>query len=168
MKKITLCLVFAIVGFINLNAQEFRLGVSGGVPLSVSNEYSAALDISYLLNITDKFDVGLTTGLSYWFKRPEFYSGSVKFLETEEIPLIPIALTTRFNVFKSFDLGLDLGYAIPMESEMYQSGFYFAPKVQYGISKSTDIVLGYRAAKLESDLNNSTVDMLTLGIEFKL
>ena len=55
-----------------------------------------------------------------------------------------------------------------IQSPDYQNGFYFAPKIQYGVSKSMDVVLGYRVAELHSFDLNPTLGMLTLGMEFKL
>lgn len=172
MKKKLFYLVFTILGLGYLNAQEFKVGINAGLPVSVSNEYAAALDLSYLVNINEKFDIGLTTGFSYWFKKSAFSAGGMNFNESEDIKLIPIALTSQFNISNKLAFGIDLGYAIPFSSDSnYKSGFYFAPKIKYSFSESSDIVLGYRVAKL--DLNRVTgnvifIDMLTLGVEFKL
>jgi hypothetical protein len=168
MKKVLFYFVLVSSSVGHLNAQEFKIAVNAGLPANVSNKYAAALDVSYLLSITDKFDIGLTSGFTHWFKRSEFNKGGINFSRTDEISIIPVALTSRFDIAKKFNLGIDLGYAIPIKSKMYQSGFYFAPKVQYGISKSTEIVLGYRVAKLDFESIYSSIDMLTLGIEFKL
>ncbi|WP_339917513.1 hypothetical protein [Yeosuana marina] len=168
MKKMLLSFALCNLCFVSMNAQEFKVGVAAGLPISSSHQYSASFDASYIVNITDKFNVGLTTGFSHWFKRPAFNSGSLRILETEQVSILPIALTNRFNISKKVTLATDFGYAIPVRSPAYGSGLYFAPKIQYGISKSMDVVLGYRVAKLDYELMTSTIDMLSLGIEFKL
>ena len=43
-------------------------------------------------------------------------------------------------------------------------GFYYAPKVQYGISETIDIVLAYKGVSLEG----GSFDSITLGVEFRL
>ena len=63
-----------------------------------------------------------------------------------------------------FILGADLGYAIGVSPSDNDGGFYYAPRIQYGVSESIDIVLAYRGISVDG----GSFDVLTLGIEFGL
>lgn len=173
MKKTLFCFAIAIFGLINLNAQEFRVGVHGGVPLNNLNTgYSLALDVSYLLPVSEKVNFGLTAGITHSYGSYyilDVLSNPIRSNWDEELSILPISFSSRFSVSKNISLGMDLGYAFPIKKSYLEGGFYFAPRAQYNVTKVIDIVLGYRVAKLDY-LGSSTVspDMLSLGIEFKL
>jgi hypothetical protein len=173
MKKTLFCLAITIFGIVNLNAQEFRVGVHGGIPLSnLNTDYALALDVSYLIPVSDKVDLGLTTGFIHSFGSHyilDVISNPTMSFWDEELSILPVSFSSRFSIFKNISLGIDLGYAIPLKKSYLDEGFYYAPRAEYNVSKDINVVLGYRVAKLDY-LGTSTVspDMLSLGIEFKL
>lgn len=65
---------------------------------------------------------------------------------------------------EDFTIGADLGYAIGINPSGLDSGFYYAPRLQYGVSESIDIVLAYKGISV----NSVNVSSLNLGIEFGL
>ncbi len=166
--KRNLLLLFLFLGLIKLQAQELKIATSVGSNGRVNN-FTLALDVTYLVNINKNLDLGFTTGLSYWFKSDEYDLSGLKVSGRGDIKMLPIALSSRFNFTEKLTFGLDFGYAFAIDSHPYSSGFYFAPKVQYELFKNTDIVLAYRLFNMDSSVDvGPNIDMVSLGVEFKL
>ena len=106
---------------------------------------------------------GIATGYSHSFGDSIDLDGFGSF-DVEDAGFIPIAGAARFNVSDDFILGADLGYAIGVSPSDNDGGFYYAPRIQYGVSESIDIVLAYRGISVDG----GSFDVLTLGIEFGL
>jgi hypothetical protein len=166
MKKLILVAVVAVFGLANVNAQNFNVGISAGLPIGDAGDgytFSAIIDVNYLWEVSEQFDAGLTAGYSHSFGEDidlgEF--GSVKL---DDAGFIPIGVAGRFNASEDFTIGLDLGYAIGISPDGNDGGFYYAPKVQYGITQSLDIVAAYRGVSLDG----GSFDIVSLGIEFGL
>ncbi|GAA4304419.1 hypothetical protein [Aestuariibaculum suncheonense] len=166
--KRNLLLLFLFLGLIKLQAQELKVATSVGSNGGVNN-FALAFDATYLVNINKNLDFGFTTGLSYWFKSDEYDLSGLKISARGDIKMLPIALTSRFNLTEKLSFGIDLGYAFAIDSHPYSSGFYFAPKIQYELFKSTDIVLGYKLFNMDSSIDvGPNIDVVSLGVEFKL
>ncbi|WP_194766451.1 hypothetical protein [Tamlana sp. I1] len=178
MKKTLFFFALTITSLGQLNAQDFKIALSSTLPVFDTTRHAAALDVSYVFPITEKFDVGLTTGFAIWFKMPTYQlGGGLQIAKEDQASMVPVALTTRFNVAKRLSLGLDLGYAFAVNTDIaVNDGLYFAPKIQYQIFDYADIVLGYRLANFNVLLSegnqfstvDKTMDMITVGLEFKL
>jgi len=166
MKKLLFCAVIALFGLSNVNAQSnFNAGVNLGLPIGDAADgwtFNVTLDLSYLWEVSEVFDAGLATGYSHSF------GDSIDFLgesfKIDDAGFIPIAGAARFNVSDKFILGADLGYAIGVSPSDNEGGFYYAPRLQYGVSESIDIVLAYRGVSLDG----GSFDVITLGVEFGL
>lgn len=166
MKKLMLIAAIAVFGLSNVNAQNFNVGISGGLPIGDAGDsytFSVVLDANYLWEVSDKFDAGIASGYSHSFGDSVDLGPLGKF-DIDDAGFLPIAGAARFNVSEDFTLGADLGYALGISPDGNDGGFYYAPKVQYGVSEKLDIVLAYRGVSLDG----GSFDMITLGVEFKL
>ncbi|WP_189702508.1 outer membrane beta-barrel protein [Subsaximicrobium wynnwilliamsii] len=172
MKKLILVAVVAVFGLANVNAQNFNAGISAGLPIGDFSDlysFSVIVDVNYLWEVSEQFDAGVTVGYSHSFGKDEDLNldlgdfGSFD-IETEDFGYIPIGAAGRFNASEDFTIGLDLGYAIAVSPSGSDGGFYYAPKVQYGITQSLDIVAAYRGVSLDG----GSFDIVSLGIEFGL
>lgn len=159
MKKIIL-LAAVLVSTLSMNAQEFNVGLSGALPLADAEELSTTgliLDANYLWNVTERFDAGVTAGYQHYF------SDEPNNVDISDFGFLPLAASGRFNATESLAIGADLGYAIGV-SDSTEEGFYYAPKVQYGITEAIDIVVAYRGINQDY----GSFDSISLGIEFGL
>ncbi|WP_067146369.1 hypothetical protein [Pseudotamlana agarivorans] len=178
MKQKLFLYAFTMVSLGQLQAQDFKIAISSTLPVFDTTRHAAALDVSYVLPITDAFEVGLTSGFATWFKMPTYQlGGGLQVAKEDQASMIPVALTTRFNLVKRLDIGLDLGYAFAVNTDIaVNDGLYFAPKIQYQIFDYADIVLGYRLANFNVLISegsqfytvDKTMDMITVGLEFRL
>ncbi|MEZ4856180.1 MAG: outer membrane beta-barrel protein [Gelidibacter sp.] len=156
MKKLFLFAAVAVLG-LTANAQEFKVGANLGLPMGDIKDYSSlniAVDASYLWNVSEDFNAGATAGYSTYLGK----NGADAF------GFLPIAAAGRFNVSDDFTVGADLGYAIGINPSGIDSGFYYAPKVQYGVSEKLDVVLAYKGISI----NGFSISSINLGVEFGL
>jgi hypothetical protein len=159
MKKLFLFAAVAVFGF-TMNAQEFKIGAFAGLPIGDADEvYSLTFgaDVSALWEVSEGFQAGATVGLSASTVKSDFSD----FVDTAMF--LPISASGRYSFSDEFAAGLDLGYAVGI-SDGNDGGFYYAPRLQYGISESLDIVAAYRAVSVDGGSFNS----ITLGVEFGL
>ena len=175
MKKLLLG-VFVVFSFVRVNAQEFKAGVSVGLPVSDASDFytvNADLDLTYLWNVSQKFDVGITTGVSYNFgdtvRIPNIIGGGSRSFDVDDAVFIPIAGAVRFALSEKFSLGMDLGYAIGVSPSRNDGGFYYAPRVQYSVTDKIDIVFAYRSVEIPVGLVGfGYLDNISLGVEMGL
>lgn len=164
MKKLILLAAVAVFGLSNVNAQNFNVGISGGLPIGDADDiatFSIVLDANYLWEVSEEFDVGIASGYSHSFG--ESIDTPIGSFDIDDTGFLPIAAAARFNVSEEFILGADLGYAIGTSPSDNDGGFYYAPKVQYGVSEELDIVAAFRGVSLDG----GSFDMITLGVEYK-
>ncbi|TXE11794.1 porin family protein [Seonamhaeicola algicola] len=164
MKKILLMAAFAVFGF-TMNAQgDLNAGVNLGLPIGDAGDgwtFNVTLDVNYLWDAGENFQAGVATGFSHSFG--DSVDTGFGTIDVEDAQFLPIAGAARFGVSDQFTLGADLGYAVGI-SEGNDGGFYYAPRAQYSISESLDIVLSYRGVSLDG----GSFDVLNLGVEFGL
>lgn len=164
MKKLFISLVVLLVGF-SVNAQNFNLGVSAGLPsgdVSDAYSFSVHLDASYLYEVSEGFSVGGASGLLYSFG--DSVDAGPLSVDFEDVGYIPVAAAARYSVSENFTVGADVGYGIGIAPSGIDSGFYYAPRAQYYFSEQTSIVAAYRSVSV----SGGSFDFLTLGVEFKL
>ncbi|MEO6347853.1 MAG: hypothetical protein ABIO60_08080 [Aquaticitalea sp.] len=164
MKKLMVFAAVAVFGLSNVNAQNFNVGISAGLPIGNAGDFSsfsAILDANYLWNVSEQFDAGIASGFSNSFGKNIKIDGET--FDYGDFSFVPIAGAARYNVSDKFTLGADLGYAIGVNNGN-DGGFYYAPKVQYGVSENLDLVLAYRGVSS----NGGSFDILSFGIEFGL
>tara|TARA_B100000809_G_C14725472_1_gene382972 strand:+ start:56 stop:553 length:498 start_codon:yes stop_codon:yes gene_type:complete len=165
MKKLMLLAAVAVFGLLSVNAQNFNAGVSAGLPMGDAGDFTTfgvSLDVNYLWEVSEEFDAGIASGYQHYFGDSVTISGTS--FDYEDFGFLPIAAAARYAVSEDFTVGADLGYALGLSPDGNDGGFYYAPKVQYGVSDSLDIVLAYRGVSLEG----GSFDSITLGVEFGL
>lgn len=165
MKKLFLSITIAFLGFFSSFAQgNFNAGIHLGIPAGDFSDFftfNITLDANYLWPVSDTFQAGATLGYSHNFGDSDF--------GFEDFQFIPLAASARFIVSDKFTVGTDLGYGIVIGEYSGEGGFYYAPKVQYAINESLDVVLAYRGLVLsDSDsIINISFNAITLGVEFE-
>lgn len=150
----------------SFNAQDFNIGLSGLLPLGDASEFSdfgLSIEGSYLKSVSEKIDIGLTVGYINYFGK-EVNVPFLGTINTNDVGFLPIAASGRFEVIEKFTAGVDLGYAIGIKPEAIDGGFYFAPKLQYGISQNLDIVLAYKNISVD----RGAFEAISLGVELGL
>ena len=163
MKKIILVAAVALFGF-TMNAQDFKVGVNGALPIGDAGDFadfSVGLDVAYLWNVSEKFDVGVASGFTNAFTK-DIDLGILGTVEVDDVQFIPIAGAARYNVSSDFYLGADVGYAIGI-NDGNEGGFYYRPKVGYNFSEKVGINLSYTGISNDGDWST-----IALGVEFGL
>lgn len=166
MKKLFLSAAIAVFGIFSMSAQgNLNAGINLGLPVGDAGDgwtFNVTLDVNYLWDAGENFKAGIATGYSHSFGDsidiPGFGS-----IDIEDAQFLPIAGAARFGISDKFTLGADLGYAVGI-NDGNDGGFYYAPRAQYSISESLDIVFAYRGVSLDG----GSFDVLTLGVEFGL
>ena len=164
MKKLLLLSVIAVFAIGSMNAQGAKAGISAGLPIGDAGDawtFNVTLDVSYLWEVGENFNAGVTTGYSHSFG-DSIDTGFGSF-DVEDAQFVPLAGAARFAISEEFTLGADLGYAIGID-DGNDGGFYYAPRAQYSVSEALDVVLAYRGISLDG----GSFDVLTLGVEFGL
>ncbi len=166
MRKILFVIGIALISCTSMVAQQFNIGAGAALPVGDANDVSSFginVEANYLWEVSEQFGAGLTVGyLNYFGKtisNPIF--DDVSF---DDFGFLPIAASGRFQASEKFTLGLDLGFALGLSPDGIDDGFYWAPKAQYGITQSLDLVLAFRSINLDG----GSFDALSLGIEFGL
>jgi hypothetical protein len=157
MKRILLS-ALAVFAFATMSAQDFNAGLNVGLPIGDAGDaytFNITLDVSALWEVSESFDAGVATGLSYNL------GDEIAGFSIDDAIFLPIAAAGRFAVSEDFTLGADLGYALGLAPDGNDGGFYYAPRVQYGVSDALDIVLSYRGVS-----DDGSFDVINLGVEF--
>ncbi|MTE25901.1 outer membrane beta-barrel protein [Winogradskyella ouciana] len=160
MKKLFLA-AFAVFAFASVNAQDFNASISGALPIGDAGDgwtFGVNLDVNYLWEVSDDFQAGVTAGVAHYF------GDEISGFEIEDATFIPIGAAGRFAVSEEFTLGANLGYGIGIAPDGNDGGFYYSPRVQYGVSDSLDIVFAYTGISIEG----GSFDAISLGVEFGL
>ena len=131
MKKLCLVALITVLSFTNLEAQGgFSAGVHLGIPVADASDISGfnfGLDVSYLFEVSDEFQAGLTSGYTHFTgKSIDLGFGTVS---VEDFGFIPLAGTARYGFSDQVFGSVDLGYGISTNGGT--GGFYYQPKVGY-------------------------------------
>ena len=165
MKKLILVAGLLMFGFTAMAQNGLRAGVNLGLPIGDAGDitsFSIVLDLGYLWEVSEDFQAGVTTGYSHSFGA-DIDFGPLGTVEGDDIQFLPIAASGRFNLSEDFSLGADVGYAIGI-NDGNDGGFYYSPRIAYGVSQSVDIVGAYRGITRDG----SSFDIISLGVEFGL
>jgi hypothetical protein len=162
MKKV-LILAVLMLGAVGLHAQEgFRAGINVALPVGDAADvsgFSLGLDVNYLWEVADSFDVGVAAGFTNAFgKKIDTGIGTV---QIEDVQFLPLAAAGRFEASDKIRLGADLGYAIGI-SDGNDGGFYYRPIVGYGLSDIMELNLSYTGISLDG----GTWSTIALGFLF--
>ena len=166
MKKLFLIIVLFVLSFATVQAQGFKAGVNVGLPVGDAGDgytFNVTLDVNFIWEVSETFGAGVATGYSHNFGDSEDIPGFGS-VDYDDASFLPLAGAARFNVSEQFTLGADLGYAVGLSPDGNDGGFYYAPRVQYSVSQSLDIVAAYRGVSVDG----GSFDVITLGVEFAL
>ena len=170
MKKLFLLTALAVFG-LTANAQDdsgsasnggFKAGINLALPIGDAGDistFSIALDLAYLWEMSEQFDLGIATGFSNAFGDSYEFIG----LDTEydDVQFIPIAAAGRFNINNKMYAGADIGYAIGI-NDGNDGGFYYRPRFGYSF---TDLI-GINASYTGISMDGSTWSTIGVGVEF--
>ncbi|WP_298427488.1 hypothetical protein [uncultured Kordia sp.] len=161
MKKIILVAVVALFGF-TMNAQEFKAGINGALPIGDAGDvadFSIGLDLAYLWNVGESFDVGVASGFTTAFTKDITVLGNK--VSVDDVQFLPIAGAARYNVSEDFFFGADLGYAVGI-NDGNDGGLYYRPKIGYNLTEKFSLNLSYTGIARDGN----TWDTIGLGVEY--
>ena len=169
MKKLCIVAVLAIFSFTSVNAQEgFSGGLHVGIPSGDISDFSGlnlGVDLSYLVNVAEGFDAGITSGYTHFTGKDQTFSngdgGSIT-IEAEGTGFIPLAGTARYSFADNIFGAVDLGYAVSTQSGG-SGAFYYQPKAGWK-SETMDIFAFYKGMSK----NGSTIAAFGVGAAFRL
>lgn len=157
MKKLLLTAAIAVFAIIGTQAQEgFKLGAHVGLPIGDLDEATSlnlGLDVAYHWNITEGFDLGVTTGYTTFTGKDYDIPGGT--IEGDNISFIPIAASARYSFNEMWFAGLDLGYAVATEDGA-DGGIYYLPKVGYKFT-SVEVFAFYKGISIKQEYSDGTV-----------
>ncbi len=170
MKKLFLAGVVALMGATTVNAQgNFKVGAHVGLPvddLAAAYAFNTGVDVAYTLNVSENFNLGVTTGYSHYFGETiiiELPGISNEELKTPDLGIIPIAATAQYLFTPKMYLGTDLGYTFFTGSGADGGAFYYQPKVGYKFGAS-EVYLGYKGMSK----NGESLSSVNLGYAFTI
>jgi len=159
--KVVIVCIAAILSC-NVNAQSsntfekgkhaFGVGIHSGIVLgNLDDAYSSYVgaDVYYLYGVSNRFFVGASTGFSNYFGKTISESGIDT--DVDDLQFIPVTASIRFNPFKNFFMGPDVGYAIGI-NDGNDGGFYISPRASYVLNGKFLLHLGYRSISLDDNL----------------
>lgn len=164
MKKLILLMVLAVMGFTSSYSQgNFRFGVNAGLPIGDAADFTTfqlGTDIGYMFSLADVASVGPMVGYSHFFGDSGEEVGGVSW-EVDDAQFVPIAASGRFTLL-SLALGLDLGYAIGLNSGN-DGGVYYRPQVGFSVGP-VGLIASYQGISMDG----GSFASLNLGVEFGL
>jgi len=167
MKKLLFLAAFAVFGLSNVNAQQFKAGIAGALPIGDFDDFNTfgiQADFMYLFDVAEGVQVGPIAGIAHYFGKDydiEFF-GITETVEGEDVTFLPIGATGRIMLGESFMLGADLGYAIGLAPDGNDGGFHYKPRIGYMVSENAMIGFTYSGVSLDG----ATFNALSLGVEF--
>lgn len=164
MKKLALFVSLAFFG-LSVHAQdEIKGGINFGLPVGDAGDittFNLSIDFSYLIGISDEVQIGPTIGYSHSFG--DSIDTIVGSIDIDDVQFLPIAATGHYNFTDEFWFGLDLGYALGLNSGN-DGGFYYSPRFAYGVTERIDILAAYRGVSVDG----GSFDVISIGAEFKI
>ena len=155
MKKLLLVLALALFSF-TANAQ-FSLGASVGLPTGDAGDITSlafSVDAAYMMPTDNAVSYGFTASYLY-------YSGDDP---SPNWSFLPLAGAVRFEASEKFSLGADIGYAIGLDPDGNDGGFYYKPMIAYALGESTSLNLSFSNVSV----TGATVSNFGLGVMFGL
>ena len=163
MKRVVLVIAFILIGF-SARTQE-GLKVGGNVQLPVGDtdsfySYGFALDVAYMLQVSESFDAGISFGFTNLFLKNEY-----KELGFYNAQFFPMAASGRFNIIDDFSIGMDLGYALGLD-QGNEGGLYYRPILGYNAFNKGQLNLSYSGISVKDA--NITFSTINFGILISL
>ena len=109
MKNVILS-AFSLLCAFGLSAQELNAGLHLGLPVGDASDlytFNLTLDVTALWEVTEEFEAGVTTGLSYNFgdevESPADIIPPIM-MDVDDALFLPIAGTARYEITEAFTL----------------------------------------------------------------
>jgi hypothetical protein len=170
MKKI---MIFTAALMISLTTfaqdKKIKVGAFGAIPIGDTKDVSKTgfgIDASYLFKVSDKLDVGFTTGVSFFGGKKVTVNNEDNTTSTykySDAKYVPLTGAIRFNATDKFYIGTDLGYAIGIGDNV-KGGLHYKPRIGYQITDRLGINTSFTGLKVKG----GTWKTLNFGIEFSL
>lgn len=112
---------------------EGSFGISIG-DLSDGLVFGLGAELSYLFNVTDSFQAGITSGYHNFFSKTDGSSPLRLSGKGQDFQFLPLATKVRYYAFEEFFVGADMGYSIVLIDDV-DGGFHFKPKVGYNFGQ---------------------------------
>ena len=158
MKKLVLVLAIVWFGLSNLNAQEFKIGASIGVPLADAADISSfvlGVDAYYYFTKQDAFfQFGANVGF-----RNFFGDEIIGDISIDDGQFLPIAAAGRLKIFGVLSAGADVGYAVGI-SDYLDGGFYIRPIVAVDVLDILELNMSYENISDAATWGNFNVGFL--------
>ena len=158
MKKLVVLLAITWFGLSNLNAQEFKIGASIGVPLADAVDFSSfvlGVDAYYYFTKQDAFfQFGANVGF-----RNFFIDDDIEFIELKDGQFLPLSAAARLKIFGVLSAGADVGYAVGI-SDYLDGGFYIRPIVAVDVLDILELNMSYESISDAATWGNFNVGFL--------
>ena len=166
-------MILAIALMLSLTAfsqdKKIKIGAFGAIPIGDTKDVSKTgfgIDATYLFELSDKFDLGFSTGFAFFRGKKTTVlnnDNSTSTLKYSDAKYIPLTGALRYNVTDKLYLGADLGYAIGIGNDV-KGGFHYKPRIGYQITDRIGINTSYTGLKVK----DGTWKTLNFGIEYTL
>ena len=167
MKYISLTGMFVIIMFSSINAQNFTIGANIGLPtgdFSKAYTFNVAIDASYLWEVSEKFEFGISSGYNHSIGNK--IAASTSSYGFKDFQFFPIAGATRFNVSDRFTLGADIGFGISVTSQYDDdtNGLYYRPMIGYTLNEKIQLTTSYLS--FDSNAGTGVYSTIDIGISY--
>ncbi|MEX0997415.1 MAG: hypothetical protein WDZ45_10235 [Flavobacteriaceae bacterium] len=165
MKKFSVLILILCFGVSFAQAQQkqgVKLEGSLGIPtgdLSGGLVFGLGADLSYLFDVADSFQAGISSGYHNFFAKTDRTSPLALSGKGQDFQFVPVAVSARYYATEDFFVGTDLGYSFVLIDEV-DGGFHYKPKVGYSFGLIS-MTLSYNGIVLEEQSFNS----MNLGFE---
>ena len=164
--------IYLLIGLLLLTfgsyAQNgYRAGIGAMLPSGDAEELSTFglnVDLGYLFSLGEDVELGPVTGYQHFFG--ETINGSDFELEIDATQFIPAAAAIVWNPAARLLIGGDVGYAFGL-NEGNDGGFYYAPRLSYGVSDAVYFVGSYRSVSLDGGNWNSIQAGIEVYVQFR-
>lgn len=145
----------------------FKAGFHASTTLGDAADFAnlgIGLDLYQHWGISKKFDLGLATGVQYYFGLDSTIDvgPTAVTVRGEDTVFLPLAGFFRFYPTKSINFGGDIGYALGL-NESTDGGFYYRPTLSFDLSPSSALNFSYAGVVIE----DNTWTSITGGVIFR-
>ena len=168
MKKVLCIAAMAVLGLVNVNAQEgvFNAGVNLGLPtgdMSDISSFAISVEANYLFQMSDEFKVGPSISYLHYIGK-DIDLGVFGSINAGDVSFLPIAAAGRFDASEKLTIGADLGYGIGISPSGSEGAFYYRPMLGYNISDAIMLQATYTGMSKDG----STISNFGIGAMFAL
>ena len=122
------------------------------------------VDLYQHWGISKKFDLGLTSGVMYFFglESTEDIGPVAVTTRGEDTVYVPIGALVRYYPTASINFGTDVGYTVGL-NDFSQSGLYYRPTVGIDLTTTTALTISFMGVEFDDGRWNQ----ITAGIVFR-